>query len=603
VTVFAETGQNWGSCIQDICRDTRGNVPNTARINKWIEEISSKSGQKTLFYRQFGPAFHDIERRLMALRRESTARGTQYLNGEIKSPSELEVYQFNRGLLDTLSFEFNRGLKKSGNRSYFEHFLHSSEFIHSKVYDALTTTERNQILTLLNDRSRAMGEVFDLETFNNSELSDEARLTALAPARSLAKSVKKIAIEMLVTIADIERSPMLSSQKAKIRNVAPSVPLDLIKAVASGKDIPRTQIPTLSEAAYGLAEAKTDLLNRDIIVRTNSLMNALIHRPKLKRILIEKLNEDTATELEISPIDGHLETCASVYALQSALAPTPKQLALGKSTELLARQIVKRTILEKFPSESPEQIERLMETWVFEYPVTNSHIDERFTSLVNNGNDYLKSLRPTMRSRDFLMPVDFIHPFCTDEMDILHSVPDRWVTLQRKIIVGRESIVFPNMGLQVMAHEMGHALSSDILAGNFSPEGTQRFLHTRQCLANKYIDNRSFQTEYSESGDVLNTALKAGALSIREAKFTEEDWADLFAARVLEAVSPSTNMMCALLTPRSEVSMLSTDPYRYHSSNLFRMLHTEQLSRGELPRSCSMTMRQSQNPVNFATCW
>ncbi len=159
--------------------------------------------------------------------------------------------------------------------------------------------------------------------------------------------------------------------------------------------------------------------------------------------------------------------------------------------------------------------------------------------------------------------------------------------------VGWQSVVFPEVGMGVIAHELGHILSykysRDI---NLQP----LFRDTRMCSAKKHAD-------LAGSSDVT-----------KYEGFAEEDWADSFAAttlKVLEKSSPqSQNYACALLSVNQDkmklqdLNLVSTNSQIMdtHSQSLLRALLFQTNMGRPLPQSCLGALTESEKSVVLKTC-
>ena len=95
-----------------------------------------------------------------------------------------------------------------------------------------------------------------------------------------------------------------------------------------------------------------------------------------------------------------------------------------------------------------------------------------------------------MSAANFPQSGYFTDPFCDSQANEAHTLRDYTLTVSGEIVVGYESIKFPAMGRQILAHEMGHMLSRDFQIGAFNAESTAAFIKARECLAQKHTGDQ-----------------------------------------------------------------------------------------------------------------
>ena len=151
------------------------------------------------------------------------------------------------------------------------------------------------------------------------------------------------------------------------------------------------------------------------------------------------------------------------------------------------------------------------------------------------------------------------------------------------IIASAFSCLHPHTGKGVIAHELGHALSSVLFQGKLSAASKEKFLKVRRCSTfSQHKKARDLDRRFSYQGD---------------SQFTEEDTADVLA---WFAHSEGKNLTsCALMMPTPNLQSyenLSFDPVppaRSHSSPFLRAIREAIHKDWKLPSSCQEVIRRN----------
>lgn len=167
-----------------------------------------------------------------------------------------------------------------------------------------------------------------------------------------------------------------------------------------------------------------------------------------------------------------------------------------------------------------------------------------------------------------------VKEYCEEQSP--ETISDAAYTNYQVVNVGWRSVLYPEYGLGIAAHEIGHVLSTADAA-----QGSQsQFTKVKACLS----QNQNGSTN-----------------------FVEEDFADLFAAQIIKQQPQAhSNYSCLLLSQESgefsELELTSSHPEAKHSSSFYRLIaigsHTHKLS-----PSCRAVKLNSDKGHALKNCW
>ncbi|MBD63712.1 MAG: hypothetical protein CME62_00770 [Halobacteriovoraceae bacterium] len=158
----------------------------------------------------------------------------------------------------------------------------------------------------------------------------------------------------------------------------------------------------------------------------------------------------------------------------------------------------------------------------------------------------------------------------------------------------------PDITEGVLAHELAHITKNFLKNNNeASEESMRKFATLRNCVTSLH------PTAVVQTGFYPYRSLGAGSGNIPGviSNYTEEDYADALATTVRG--EDNRNIACIFLQSKygdyveRELEHTNEDP---HSTDLFRVLHMENIHRGELPMSCSHALNSTDQNRNFHNC-
>lgn len=165
-----------------------------------------------------------------------------------------------------------------------------------------------------------------------------------------------------------------------------------------------------------------------------------------------------------------------------------------------------------------------------------------------------------------------VKDFCEENMP--EAISDASYSRYQLVNVGWRSVLYPQFGYGIAAHELAHVISE---ADSFA-SGQRAFTKVKDCLK----DNQS-----------------------GKADFVEEDFADLFASQLMKSKPDASNYSCLLLNQKNSeyADLAMTSPKgSEHSSGFYRLIAIgTQLN--NLTPTCQAAKQNSPSGQRIRNCW
>ena len=299
----------------------------------------------------------------------------------------------------------------------------------------------------------------------------------------------------------------------------------------------------------------------------------------------------------------------------------------GKKEEFVQSipQIVKRVeenFTSKFSEESSKSLAKYFKS--LKYVATDDPIPGRddFNQLQNLKQQVLKVIDPKEEDENnsyetdlkgvladykkiknhFLMgEVRFEHALTTcEEADVIASdyfKPSKH-DQETYIYISSFSCNHYTTGKQVLAHELGHAISVQFINNKSSDTSLKKYKSHRRCISNSYKDKT-----FAEKSTYVDFSFK------EDTKYTEEDMAD-FVAGIVYGNPNETLLGCSLIAKdknnidynREKLSVLNPISYDTHSSPFLRTLKDAISKNRILTPSCRKIIDKYKDKINFNKC-
>jgi hypothetical protein len=309
--------------------------------------------------------------------------------------------------------------------------------------------------------------------------------------------------------------------------------------------------------------------------------------------------------------DKVLNTCRE--AITKSLAATPSALRQRKANELL--QTVKASALavapQYFTGKSLAIAEKAIQTVKFTLPKNADEVRDKNQGILKEASQLYgrtQVLLDKAQNDPSLLQAVGLFVITGDPSEtekVYQAVEDICEKMEPPhfddsaywhigtIVTSWQSNMFPEVGVGVLAHELGHIISYSV---KNEAVGNETYKETRMCAATTHA-------QLAKSSDI-----KAFA------QFEEEDWADSFALSTLNHLQKSwpyaENYACALIDqdkdakdrPYKGLELFDERNADTHSSGFLRALQAQLGLRKPMPPSCAKALSDSEKAAVGKVC-
>lgn len=300
---------------------------------------------------------------------------------------------------------------------------------------------------------------------------------------------------------------------------------------------------------------------------------------------------------------------ACTISITKFMAAAPSDLQQHKSLELLARvkEASKQAARKYFNGDALTRALATIDKTQFTKPLSSvaveKMISERFERIVGQVSNYAAHIEKVKNGEAEWQSLALVTLMngVGEEGNLFgdtirgckelepKAISDASYSNLDTITMSWQSVMSPEMGAGVIAHELGHAISA--VVGKL-PEGNETYKNTRSCVISRHQD-----------------LLPADKKTVSVHHYQEEDWADEFAATViteLNRVWPySKNFACILLSIKdqkyTDLSLQNIEGQDVHSTSFLRAL-VSHANKSALPASCIKVLDQNAQQAIQRSC-
>ena len=552
-------------CIDSICAGSKGKVPDLPSRQSFAQRLS----QDQIFRREFDvevlPQIQTVLGAQAQRRNEVLGRALNALQRADRL-ARVDRLDLMRSLVGQIASDFHRETKTDPGGVEYE-FVTGNKFKRSD-YDPimgspdpltahLTTAQEQFVITYLNARNR-----LEAQSFADAAKRDSIeRLDQLTPGPTLNQAAHRLAQNLLALQAQQRRRGLDSNR------FNTNTDFTALKKIARGSDVDEISTATLKDARADIVRNQLDFENPTLAKQLDLLWREIKKSPALSEIVREKLNREKSTPWTTEYMMGKVDICRASYAYAIGSAPTSGQNQKALKMADGARQSVIDHVLPSYSTLSGRRLRDLLRSVRFILPPTREQAKQ----------DYLDQIKTyAERTPELLNDDNPLQSFCFAREFSARALRDETLPTTDRVFVSVESVLYPDIGRQILAHEMGHQISAEFKRKNLSAESTQIYDRTRKCLA----DQHRFEEGPPD-------------------RFVEEDHADLISARAFPNSQVETWCMAQGGKHSFELNASKEDP---HSGFLFRLLHMHQIAFGSLPPTCLDALREAGQNVQFHDC-
>jgi len=553
-------------CVEKTCG------PSTAAHFRWFQNTAETEQFTKYWDNTLVPWIKRIVRNDEALGQRNKQRLDRYFaNG--KTPVSSEV----RGFLQLLHPEF---IKPFNDNS--EKFLKNDKGSFSidraeleKVLAPLPAYQQKALRAYTDQVYIPHIRAWLLESaFSDNPMASRAQ--SLFPGTDTAKAVKSYAERQLQRIAAVKEKIRFASLLTNPET------LNLIKRAAKGEDL------DLADAAAAMdTMTVVDLAYESITGELGEALKEVPYAPsEYDENARQKLYEDVLKDDSSETLAAFEKSCRAKMAVSYNNQVSAQQLQQFKRMEQEIRQAAK-TVAAGYGRNSEEAriLTNLVGGIQFTLPLpfaqqlkikmTEIEISEKSTDITGWADEDIAGILALLKDRENEKDDD-------DEPCKTWKTPhlsDAAYSMLGQVNVSAFSVILPEIGVSVVAHEFGHVVAHKLRALHAEAPGTSKFTSSLNCVAKR----NPFVTEFKELKPDENTT------------WSNEDWADHFSSLVILEMKKRNSLWtrselslaCGLVESsdnfkKNELKPADNDP---HSSNLLRLLLIG-LDRGDLRAEC-----------------
>jgi hypothetical protein len=321
------------------------------------------------------------------------------------------------------------------------------------------------------------------------------------------------------------------------------------------------------------------------------------HKKVLAQVKSLVLNDD---QMQIRK-RGVLAACLKSYTSSRVAALSETELNEARSKIGLIKAASEQVANTMVGSEKADLVKAVVEATQFLLPVSAAHLAGEYATAIQAMRRSDAQDAALIETPQWITRYGLDFPDTISDGFVFYSIKNLCANLQPsgfsdnaltslgRISLSWPTIRYPGIGAGVIAHEIGHVISAAVANAPFSS-----FQQVRQCTVMRHL---------TPSNPVF----------ANNTNYVEEDWADTFAARVVQRLSGSTsatgkNYACLFMTKSGGAFGPANEPLRLddgaeadqHSSSLFRAMQLR-VEVGTLPQSCE-ALAKSQGYRYFNRC-
>ncbi len=331
-----------------------------------------------------------------------------------------------------------------------------------------------------------------------------------------------------------------------------------------------------------LAWAQVKKIVESKVAQIQSVMNSPLQLDALRAKMLKTCSENVNASLAAAPSkllnSRFLDLTKNIKS--SAMAVLPKYLS---GSELIqAIDDIKKTNFQTSPDNEEVRL----------------YLEQHFAKTLQNGqrrNDSLNSILIPGSDQEALFLLKFLFNLKSNSNNLSSPIFQDFneacseivppnlhaFTFSNEIVVSWQSVVWPQYGAGIVAHELGHVLWQSV-------NGVSGLKETQQCTDNQH------QIFYDETRSPIGTN-------------SMEDWADIFSISVQKDLRESwpytANFGCLLIYVdiekqdfKENALDLTAESKELHSSDMYRLIQ-QQVGMSSLPPSCLKLNEIKSKPI------